>query len=233
MGSIIPLLTEYEKEHISERQALPEKYLGLSDAEMERRIAAARATLGRPARHPRPSLSARRGDQVRRLHRRLVPSCPPDRAAARKPTTSCSAACTSWPRAPTSCARRISRSSCRTWPPAARWPTWPSPSSSRSCWEELTQMGITGVVPVTYINSAAAIKSFVGERGGTVCTSSNAMATLKWALRARREDPVPAGSASRAQHRLQDGHPARRDGRLGSERDLRRPRSRAGASARR
>ena len=46
MGSIIPLLTEFEKDHISERQALPEKYLGLSDAEMDVRIAAARATLG-------------------------------------------------------------------------------------------------------------------------------------------------------------------------------------------
>src|ERR1044072_8974304 len=46
MASLIPLLTEYEKDHISERQALPEKYLGLSDAEMERRIAAARETLG-------------------------------------------------------------------------------------------------------------------------------------------------------------------------------------------
>src|SRR5215831_14919910 len=46
MPSIIPLLTEYEKQHLSERQALPEKYLGLSDAEMEVRIAAARATLG-------------------------------------------------------------------------------------------------------------------------------------------------------------------------------------------
>ena len=43
-------------------------------------------------------------------------------------------------------------------------------------------MGITGVVPVTYINSAASIKAFVGERGGTVCTSSNAAATLKWAF---------------------------------------------------
>src|SRR5438874_4129711 len=41
------LLTEYEKDHISERQALPERYLGLSDAEMDRRIAAAKATLGR------------------------------------------------------------------------------------------------------------------------------------------------------------------------------------------
>src|ERR1041385_8190544 len=45
-STIIPLLTEYEKQHLSERQALPEKYLGLSDAEMEARIAAARATLG-------------------------------------------------------------------------------------------------------------------------------------------------------------------------------------------
>ena len=46
MSSIIPLLTEYEKQHLSERQALPEKYLGLSDEEMRRRIATARATLG-------------------------------------------------------------------------------------------------------------------------------------------------------------------------------------------
>ena len=43
---MIPLLTEFEKEHISERQPLPEKYLGLSDAAMDVRIAAARATLG-------------------------------------------------------------------------------------------------------------------------------------------------------------------------------------------
>ncbi len=49
------------------------------------------------------------------------------------------------------------------------------------CWKELEQMGVTNVIPVTYINSAASIKSFVGERGGTVCTSGNAKATLKWA----------------------------------------------------
>src|ERR671913_1615083 len=46
MASIIPLLTEFEKEHISERQPLPERYLGLSDDEMDRRIAAAREKLG-------------------------------------------------------------------------------------------------------------------------------------------------------------------------------------------
>src|SRR5882757_751318 len=43
---LIPVLTEYEKDHISERQPLPAEYLGLSDAEMDRRNAAARATLG-------------------------------------------------------------------------------------------------------------------------------------------------------------------------------------------
>ena len=44
---LIPLLTEYEKGHIAERQALPERYLGLSDEEMDRRIAAAKAKLGK------------------------------------------------------------------------------------------------------------------------------------------------------------------------------------------
>jgi len=63
------------------------------------------------------------------------------------------------------------------------------PDQLENCWEELTQMGVTvdrsgkaGVVPVTYINSAASIKAFVGERGGTVCTSSNAAASMKWAF---------------------------------------------------
>src|SRR5215813_12456922 len=47
MSTLIPVLTEYEKEHISERQSLPERYIGLSDEEMDARIAAAKAALGR------------------------------------------------------------------------------------------------------------------------------------------------------------------------------------------
>ena len=39
-----------------------------------------------------------------------------------------------------------------------------------------------GVIPVTYINSAANLKAFVGEHGGTVCTSTNAPAAVSWAL---------------------------------------------------
>ena len=49
------------------------------------------------------------------------------------------------------------------------------------CWQELDAMGIDSVIPVTYINSSAAIKAFVGEHGGIVCTSGNASAVLKWA----------------------------------------------------
>jgi quinolinate synthase len=51
-----------------------------------------------------------------------------------------------------------------------------------TCWRELEALGLTdGLVPVTYINSSAAIKAFVGEHGGTICTSGNARATLEWA----------------------------------------------------
>ena len=46
MASIIPLLTEFEEAHISERQALPDQYLGLSNTEMDIRIGAARQKLG-------------------------------------------------------------------------------------------------------------------------------------------------------------------------------------------
>jgi quinolinate synthase len=55
------------------------------------------------------------------------------------------------------------------------------------CWEQLVRAGLTtdegdGITPITYINSTAAIKAFVGERGGVVCTSSNAAAAMKWGL---------------------------------------------------
>jgi len=52
------------------------------------------------------------------------------------------------------------------------------------CWEQLQQT-CPGqiIVPVTYMNSSAAIKAFVGEHGGAVCTSSNCRNVLEWALR--------------------------------------------------
>jgi quinolinate synthase len=51
------------------------------------------------------------------------------------------------------------------------------------CWELLDQVvDISRVVPITYMNSSAALKAFVGRQGGSVCTSSNARAVLTWAL---------------------------------------------------
>ena len=52
-----------------------------------------------------------------------------------------------------------------------------------ACWSELeTAVDTREIVPVTYMNSTAAIKSFTGEHGGAVCTSSNAPAVMNWAL---------------------------------------------------
>ena len=51
------------------------------------------------------------------------------------------------------------------------------------CWQQLEKIGIASKTsPVTYMNSSAAIKSFTGENGGTVCTSSNAERAMKWAF---------------------------------------------------
>src|SRR6185437_16184259 len=50
-------------------------------------------------------------------------------------------------------------------------------------WDDLGRVIDTDrLVPITYMNSAAAIKAFVGRHGGAVCTSSNARAVLTWAL---------------------------------------------------
>jgi len=61
-------------------------------------------------------------------------------------------------------------------------------SQVEACWEALTRLGLPDeIVPITYMNSTAAIKAFCGEHGGLVCTSSNARAAFEWAFaRGRR-----------------------------------------------
>jgi len=62
--------------------------------------------------------------------------------------------------------------------------------SVTECWEQLAEVfgtepdaeGRVPVIPVTYMNSSAALKGFCGERGGIVCTSSNAATVLEWAF---------------------------------------------------
>ena len=181
MSSTIPLLNEFEAAHISERQALPERYLGLSDAEMDSRIAAARETLGQRLlilghhyqRDEVIKFADHTGDSFRLA--RNVALCPDAEYIV-------------------FCGVHFMAESADVLGAPHQQVILPdlaagcsmadmaAPDQLENCWEELTQMGIPGIVPVTYINSAAAIKAFVGERGGTVCTSSNAAATLRWAF---------------------------------------------------
>jgi quinolinate synthase len=51
------------------------------------------------------------------------------------------------------------------------------------CWNQLSELGVSdSTIPVTYMNSSAAIKSFTGKNGGTICTSSNAKSAMEWAF---------------------------------------------------
>ncbi len=58
-----------------------------------------------------------------------------------------------------------------------------SATQVNECWKVLTDLGVAKeTIPVTYMNSTAAIKSFTGKNGGTVCTSSNAKRAMSWAF---------------------------------------------------
>ena len=193
MGSIIPLLTEFEKNSISERQALPEKYLGLPDAEMDARIAAARATLGE-----RLVILGHhyQRDEVIRFADFTGDSFKLSRQIATRPKADFIVFCGVHFMAESAdvlCAphQQVILPDLAA---GCSMADMADPDQLATCWEELQQMGIlgpdtesksgkAGVIPVTYINSAASIKAFIGERGGTVCTSGNAKATLEWAFK--------------------------------------------------
>jgi quinolinate synthase len=52
-----------------------------------------------------------------------------------------------------------------------------------TAWQVLTKLGVAGkTIPITYMNSSAAIKAFTGKNNGAVCTSSNAARAMKWAF---------------------------------------------------
>jgi quinolinate synthase len=189
MPTLIPLLSELEKEHISERQPLPQKYLGLSDAEMDARIAAARAQLGSRAvilgHHYQR-------DEVIKFSDYTGDSFKLASLIANRPEAAYIVFCGVHFMAESADVLRAPHQQVILPDLAAgcSMADMAAPDQLEMCWEELSQMGVTqlpggrsnGVVPVTYINSAASIKAFVGQRGGTVCTSSNASATLKWAF---------------------------------------------------
>ena len=178
----ILLLTQYEKAHIGERQPLPDAYLGLSDEEMDRRIAAARAALGRRLvvlghhyqRDEVIKFADHTGDSLK-----LARLAAADRDAEFV----------------VFCGVHFMAESADILGPPGRPVILPDLAAGCSmadmaaidqletCWRELAALGLdlSRVVPVTYINSSAAIKAFCGERGGVVCTSGNAAAVLRWA----------------------------------------------------
>ncbi len=177
---MLPVLTAYEKEHISERQPLPERYLGLSDEEMDRRIAAARATLG-----PRLVILGHhyQRDEVIKFADYTGDSYKLAGEIAKHPEAEFIVFCGVHFMAESADVLSAPHQQVILPDLAAgcSMADMAEPEQLEMCWSDLEQMGVSSVIPVTYINSAASIKAFVGERGGVVCTSSNAAATLKWA----------------------------------------------------
>ncbi|PYR03019.1 MAG: quinolinate synthase [Acidobacteria bacterium] len=179
---LIPLLTAYEKEHVSERQPLPERYLGLSDEEMDARIAAAKARLGR-----RVVILGHhyQRDEVIKFADYTGDSFKLARQVSKHPDAEFILFCGVHFMAES--ADILSGDHQQVILPdlaaGCSMADMADPDQLEMCWSDLEQMlgSAKGIVPVTYINSAASIKAFVGEHGGVVCTSSNAAATLRWA----------------------------------------------------
>jgi quinolinate synthase len=178
--TLLPMMTAYEKEHISERQALPERYLGLSDVEMDRRIATARATLGR-----RLVILGHhyQRDEVIKFADYTGDSYKLARHVSKHPDADFIVFCGVHFMAESADVLSAPHQQVILPDLAAgcSMADMAALDQLEMCWSDLRQMGVSGVVPVTYINSAASIKAFCGEQGGVVCTSSNAAATLRWA----------------------------------------------------
>src|SRR5689334_1379658 len=165
MPTLIPLLTEFEKEHIAERQPLPEEYLGLSDEEMDARITAARAQLGNRlvilGHHYQRDEVIKFADYTGDSFRLAT-------QIAHRPDADYIVFCGVHFMAESADVLRAPHQQVILPDLAAgcSMADMVADDQLETCWEELQQMGISGVVPVTYINSAASIKAFVGERGG-------------------------------------------------------------------
>jgi quinolinate synthase len=177
----VDVLTQYENAHIDERQPLPERYLGLPLEEMDRGIADAKAALGKRLvilghhyqRDEVIKFADYTGDSWK-LSRQIahhrdaefIVFCGVHFMAESADILAAPHQQVILPDLAAGCSMA----------------DMAEPEQLELCWRDLERLGLaSSVVPVTYINSAASIKAFVGERGGVVCTSGNAMATLKWA----------------------------------------------------
>jgi quinolinate synthase len=179
---MLPVLTAYEKEHLSERQPLPDEYVGLSDDEMDQRIAAAKAKLGR-----RVIILGHhyQRDEVIKFADYTGDSYKLSKQVSQHPEAEFIVFCGVHFMAES--ADVLSGDHQQVILPdlaaGCSMADMVDADQLEMCWSDLQQMGgiVSTTVPVTYINSSAAVKAFCGERGGVVCTSSNAAATLRWA----------------------------------------------------
>src|SRR3954468_3128130 len=185
----IKVLTQFEKESIGERQPLPDKYLRLSDDDMDARIAEAKRTLGE-----RVVILGHhyQRDEVIKFADYTGDSLKLSRAAASRGKAEFIVFCGVHFMAESADILRAPHQKVVLPDLAAgcSMADMAAPDQLDICWRELAEMGVrtdaiengrAGVIPVTYINSSAAIKAFVGAHGGIVCTSTNAASVMKWA----------------------------------------------------
>jgi quinolinate synthase len=184
----IKLLNLVEKQSIGERQPLPEQYLRLSDDEMDARIAEAKRTLGE-----RVVILGHhyQRDEVIKFADYTGDSLKLSRAAASRGKAEFIVFCGVHFMAESADILRAPHQKVVLPDLAAgcSMADMAAPDQLEICWREMNEMGVdaagaperAGVIPVTYINSSAAIKAFVGAHGGIVCTSTNAAAVMKWA----------------------------------------------------
>jgi quinolinate synthase len=175
----LDLLTGYEKARLADRQPLPDTYRRLSDDEMQVRIGAAKAALG-----DRLVILGHhyQRDEVIRFADVTGDSLKLAQYAATRRDADFVVFC----------GVHFMAESANIL--GAPHQTVMLPDLAAGCsmadmaaidqleiaWAELRQLGATDIVPVTYINSSAAIKAFCGEHNGVVCTSSNAPAVMAW-----------------------------------------------------
>src|SRR4249919_2772485 len=167
MSTLIPLLAEFEKEHLSDRQPLPEQYLGLSDAEMARRIAAARAKLGN-----RLVILGHhyQRDEVIKFADHTGDSFRLSQQVAKHPDAEFIVFCGVHFMAESADVLSLPHQKVILPDLAAgcSMADMVDADQLEMCWNDLQQMGVldsgerAGVIPVTYINSAAAVKAFCG-----------------------------------------------------------------------
>jgi quinolinate synthase len=179
----VKLLTDVEKQSIGERQPLPEAYLRLSDDEMDTRIADAKRTLGK-----RLVILGHhyQRDEVIKFADFIGDSLKLSRAAAAQTAAEFIVFCGVHFMAESADILRGPNQTVILPDMAAGCSMADMAAGDQlaMAWRELEEMGLdaTTVVPVTYINSSAAIKASVGEHDGVVCTSSNAAKIMAWAL---------------------------------------------------